>query len=104
MTDTKLMTDHREIREWAAGRSGVPVIVDPAELIGNSVSVLSIQFGQKAYEDDDDQGADRPLDFGRPRMVEWEEWFAIFDAERLALIVAEDLPGQHDEFHEIVRR
>ncbi len=37
-------------------------------------------------------------------MVEWEEWFAIFDAEGLALIVAEDLPGQHDEFHEIVRR
>ncbi len=40
MTDTKLMTDHKEIREWAAGLSGVPVIIDPAELIGSNVSVL----------------------------------------------------------------
>jgi len=104
MAETRLLTDHQEIKDWAAGRAGVPTITDPAELAGNDVPVLSIKFGQHAYEDDDDQGADRPSDFGRPRLVEWDEWFSIFDREELGLIVARDAPGQHDEFHEIVRR
>ncbi|NTS32944.1 hypothetical protein HQ945_16920 [Phyllobacterium sp. BT25] len=104
MVETRLLTDHQEIKDWAAGRSGVPTIRDSADLIGSDVPVLALAFGQHAYEDDDDQGADRPADFGRPRLVEWDEWFAIFDAESLGLVVAEDLPGQHDEFHEIIRR
>ena len=104
MTETRLLTDHQEIRDWAAARSGIPAIRDPEELIGSDEPVLSIRFGQHAYEDDDDQGADRPEDFGRPRLVEWDEWFALFDQEGLGLVVAEDVPGQRDEFHEMVRR
>ncbi|MBB3236263.1 hypothetical protein [Phyllobacterium endophyticum] len=104
MAETRLLTDHQDIRDWAAGRSGYPAIRDTSELIGNDVPVLSIQFGQHAYEDNDDQGADRPGDLGRPRLVEWDEWFAVFDAEGLGLVVAEDVPGQRDDFHEIIRR
>jgi hypothetical protein len=104
MTETRLLTDHQEIRDWAAARSGIPAIRDPEELIGSDKPVLSIQFGQHAYEDDDREGADRPEDFGRPRLVEWDEWLALFDQEGLGLVVAEDVPGQRDEFHEIIRR
>ncbi|RCW81505.1 hypothetical protein [Phyllobacterium bourgognense] len=104
MAETRLLTDHQEIRDWAAARSGIPAIRDPEELIGSDEPVLSIQFGQHAYEDDDRQGADRPEDLGGPRLVEWDEWFTLFDQSGLGLVVAEDTPGQRDEFHEIVRR
>lgn len=104
MAETRLLTDHQEIKDWAASRSGAPAIIDAAELAGNDIPVLLIEFGQHAYEDDDDQGADRPADFGRPRLAEWDEWFSIFDQEQLGLVVGEDVPGQRDEFHEIIRR
>jgi hypothetical protein len=102
MTETKLLTDHQDIRDWAGSRSGVPVIRDPAALIGNSEPVLMIQFGQHAYQDG--QGSDRPDDLGRPRLVEWDEWFEVFDEKQLALVVSADIEGQRDEFHEIIRR
>jgi hypothetical protein len=103
MTETKLLTTRGDIRDWAAARSGIPAIRDAAELVGISEPELMIQFGQHAYEDDD-QGADRPDEMGRPRMVEWDEWFDLFEERKLGLVVAVDVPGQRDEFHEIIRR
>ncbi|MGH6862242.1 MAG: hypothetical protein ACRECY_18490 [Phyllobacterium sp.] len=103
MAETRLLTDHQQIRDWAGARSGVPAIRDAAELIGNTEPVLTIEFGQRAYQDVD-QGADRPDDLGRARLTEWSEWFDLFDEKQLALVVSADVEGQREEFHEIIRR
>lgn len=100
MADTTTLTDHEAIRDWAAARAGRPAIADPAPGQPESAAVLRIVFGQQAYQDQD-QGTDPA--FGL-RLVEWDEWFALFDERGLALVVSQDVPGQRDSFHEIVRR
>ncbi|EJN01680.1 hypothetical protein [Phyllobacterium sp. YR531] len=104
MTETTLLTDHQAIQDWAGARAGVPVIRDAAELIGITEPVLMIEFGQQAYEDNDANGSDRPDALGSPRLVDWDEWFELFDEKQLALVVATEVAGQRDEFHELVRR
>jgi hypothetical protein len=104
MTETTLLTDHQAIRDWVGARSGMPAIRDAASSIGINEPVLMIKFGQEAYEDNDDSGADRPGELGRPRLVEWDEWFDLFDKKQLALVVSTELEGQPDEFHEFVRK
>ncbi|UUP17482.1 hypothetical protein [Nitratireductor thuwali] len=100
MADTKTLTDHDDIRNWAAARAGKPALADPAPGMPGEEPVLLIAFGQQAYMDTD-EGAD-PI--GGLQLVEWDEWFRLFDERELALVVSEDVPGQRDEFHEIVRR
>ena len=104
MTETVLLTDHQAIRDWAAARIGMPVIKDQASLIGNDIPVLMIEFGTQTYQDNDNDGSDRPDSFGKPRQVDWDEWFELFDKQELALVVSKDVPNQRDEFHEMVRR
>ncbi|WP_163265214.1 hypothetical protein [Chelativorans alearense] len=100
MADTKLLTDHNDIREWAAARAGQPALSDPTPGMAESEPILSFAFGQRAYQDTD-EGADRP---GGVQPVEWDEWFRLFEERRLALVVSRDVPGQREEFHEFVRR
>lgn len=101
MVDTVLITDHQEIRDWAAARAGFPAVVDISPA-GGTQPMLRLVFGQHAYEDQD--RADRPVNAGGYDLVEWDEWFKLFDEHKLALVVAEDVPGVRDSFHEIVRR
>lgn len=100
MADTKTLTDHDDIRNWAAARAGKPALSDPAPGMAGEEPVLRIAFGQQAYMDTD-EGADQ---VGGLQLIEWDEWFRLFDERELALVVSEDVPGQRDEFHEIVRR
>lgn len=104
MTETILLTDHQAIRDWAGARSGMPAIRDAADLIGISEPVLMIKFGQETYEDTDVSGSDRPDELGQPRLVEWDEWFDLFDEKQLALVVSSEVEGQRDEFHELVHK
>jgi hypothetical protein len=101
MADTVLLTDHQAIRDWAAGRAGFPAIVDISPA-GGTQPMLRIVFGQHAYEDQD--RPDRPVNAGGVELVEWDEWFAIFDRENLGLVVGKDTPGVRASFHEISRR
>jgi len=101
MTDTIVLTEHEEIRDWAAARAGSPVVVDVSPESGTQ-PLLRIVFGQAAYQDED--RADRLATSGGYELVEWDEWFKIFDQEELALVVAADRPGIRDSFHEIIRR
>lgn len=101
MVDTVLITDHQEIRDWAAARAGFPAVVDISPA-GGTQPMLRLVFGQHAYEDQD--RADRPVNAGGYDLVEWDEWFKLFDEHKLALVVAKDIPGVRDSFHEIVRR
>ncbi len=101
MADTKTLTDHESIRDWAAARSGFPAVVDISPAAGTQ-PMLRLVFGQHAYNDNDQ--AERPVNAGGIELVEWDEWFKLFDEQQLALVVSEDVPGQRDSFHEIVRR
>jgi len=97
---TVMLVDHEAIRDWAAARAGSPAIQE-ATSAGDG-PVLRIVFGQSFYEDDD--RPERSEATGGLELVDWEEWFTLFDNRHLALVVPEDRPGVRDEFHEIVRQ
>lgn len=101
MPETIMLTDHEAIRDWAAARAGSPAIVDVSPA-GGTQPMLRLVFGQHAYQDQDQ--AERAANAGGYELVEWSEWFKVFDEHRLALVVGEDVPGRRDSFHEIVRR
>jgi hypothetical protein len=101
MPETVTLTDHQAIRDWAAARAGYPAIIDVSPE-GGTQPMLSIVFGQEAYEDFDQPG--RPPNAGGYELVEWDEWFRLFDKEKLAMVVEEDQPGKREQFHEIIRR
>ena len=54
MADTVTLTDHDEIRTWAASRAGFPAIVDVSPEPGTQ-AMLRLVFDQHAYEDEDRQ-------------------------------------------------
>lgn len=101
MAETRTLTDHEEIRDWAAARMGVPAFGNPPTSEGSDPELL-ILFGQVAYEDEDN-GADRPMSEA-PELVGWDEWFELFDKHGLALVIAKQQPGYLDQFHELIRR
>lgn len=101
MADTVTLTDHDEIRSWAAARAGFPAVVDVSPESGTQ-AMLRLVFDQQAYEDED--RPERPPNAGGYDLVEWDEWFKIFDERQLALVVAADEPGRREEFHQFIRR
>jgi hypothetical protein len=101
MADTITLTDHEAIRDWAAARMGFPAVVDTSAESGTQ-PLLRLVFDQQAYEDND--RPERPQNAGGYDLVEWDEWFKLFDEHELALVVARDVPGRRENFHEIVRR
>ena len=101
MADMKHLTDHEDVRGWAASRMGSPAIVDTSPESGVQ-PLLRIVFDQAAYQDQD--RPERPQNAGGYDLVEWSDWFEIFDEKGLALEVREDGPGQRDSAHQIVKR
>ena len=93
------LTDHDEIRSWAAARMGSPAVVD-ISTEGGTQPMLRLVFGQASYQDQD--RGDRPPNAGGYELVEWDEWFRIFDAQRLALVVPKPQAGSLDNSYEIV--
>ncbi len=98
---TITLTDHDAIRDWAAARMGSPAVVDVSAEPGTQ-PLLRLVFDQAVYQDQD--RPERPINAGGVELVEWDEWFAIFDEQKLALVVNEDRPGIREDFHEIIRR
>ncbi len=101
MAETVTLTDHEAIRDWAAARAGSPAIIDTSAASGTQAMVRLV-FDQHAYQDVD--RPERPPNAGGYELVEWDEWFEAFEAAQLALVVAADVPGRRDSFHEFVRR
>lgn len=101
MAETVTLTDHDAIRDWAAARAGSPAVVDVSPEAGTQ-PMLRLVFGQHAYADTGQ--AERPINAGGYELVEWDEWFQLFDAAHLALVVGKDVPGRRDSYHEFVRR
>ncbi len=73
-------TDHDTIRRWVEGRGGVPTAVKNT-LAGDRAGILNIDFPG--------------LDNRDLSKMTWEEFFKIFDAERLAFEYA-DAPADGD--------
>lgn len=101
MADSRLLTDHDTIRAWAAARMGVPAIVDVSPEPGIQPQLL-IAFDQVAYEDQDQP--ERPPNAGGFELIEWDEWFRLFDEAKLALVVPPEQPGVLDSTHQFTRR
>lgn len=101
MAETITLTDHEAVRDWAAARLGFPAIVDISPAAGTQ-PLLRIVFDQASYQDQD--RPERPVNAGGYEMVEWDEWFKLFEEGELALVVAADRPGVRENFHEIIRR
>ena len=62
-------TDHREIRSWVEGRSGVPLLIESPGLGGRPVPAVVFPHDESIPES---------------REVGWDEWFEVFDASNLA--------------------
>ncbi|MHA6642430.1 hypothetical protein [Mesorhizobium sp. A623] len=101
MTETVTLTDHETIRDWAAARAGAPAVVDVSPESGTQ-PMLRIVFGQQAYADND--RPERPTNAGDYELVEWDDWFKLFDESALALVVAKDQPGLREASYEMIRR
>ncbi len=101
MPDTVTLTDHEAIRDWAAARMGLPAVVDTSPQAGVQ-PMLRIVFDQRAYQDQDQP--ERPMNAGGYELVEWDEWFELFDKADLAIVVGADAPGQRDSTHEMIKR
>lgn len=101
MAQTRLLTDHDEIRTWAAARMGSPAVVDISPQ-GGTQPMLRLVFDQHAYQDQD--RAERAANAGGYELVEWQEWFRLFEEAELALVVGPEIEGRRDSFHELVRR
>ncbi|MDB5561889.1 MAG: hypothetical protein JWN11_1307 [Hyphomicrobiales bacterium] len=96
----RTLTKHADIREWAEGRSGFPMMEDVPD--GTEVrSLLEITFGQHALNADRNEGPDRPGGF---QLVSWDDWFAEFDRQQLALRVPDEEAGRTDNDFEFVTR
>jgi hypothetical protein len=98
---TVTLTDRESIRDWAAARMGSPAVVDISPQ-GGTQPMLRIVFDQAVYQDQD--RAERPPNAGGVELVEWSEWFDLFEEAHLALVVNEDVPGRRENFYEIIRR
>lgn len=98
---TTRLTDHESIRNWAAARLGAPAIVDISPA-GGTQPMLRIVFGQAVYQDQDQ--AERPQNAGGIELVEWDEWFDVFEQHALALIVNDETVGARDNYYEFASR
>ena len=92
MTDAKTTFDHSTIREWADAREGVPATVRGTRSGSDEAGVLRFDFPGGAGEDDLEQ-------------ISWDEWFAKFDGENLALLYQDEKSdGEGSTFFKIVSR
>lgn len=88
MSDAKTTTDHDEIREWAEARGGKPATVESTES-GGEPGVLRIEFQDPSELEE----------------ISWDDWFAKFDEEKLALLYQEETKdGSESRFHKLVSR
>jgi len=99
MAMNRSITNHDEIREWAAARAGKPALIAVPTGTGEAKDTVSFEFGQ--HNDGYGRG-DQATD--NKRLVEWDEWLAAFDADELALVVPEAVDGQVDENHQFLKR
>ncbi|MGZ4485381.1 MAG: hypothetical protein ACXV4A_14885 [Actinomycetes bacterium] len=91
-SDTKVTTDHEEIRRWVEERGGQPARVKGTERGGDDVGILRIDFPGA--------GSDDSLE-----PISWDEFFKEFDEKQLAFLYQErTADGEISRFNKFVRR
>jgi hypothetical protein len=95
MSETLTLDDHQAIREWVAARAGNPAFISTSD---DSAPVLRIVFEPEYFAD-----VERPLDAGGLEVVEWDDWFRVFDEEKLVMLVSKERPGKLDNYHQILK-
>jgi hypothetical protein len=90
MTTSTTTTDHEEIRRWAEKRGGHPATVKGTGK-GDKPGILRLDFEPKMEE-----GLEK---------ISWDEFFAKFDREKLALLYQDKTAdGSESRFHKFVDR
>jgi hypothetical protein len=97
----RILTDHDEIRQWAEARAGNPMTMDVPDGTQRR-TLLEITFGQHALNAENNEGPDRPV--AGYELVSWDDWFAEFDSQGLAIRVQDDAPGVLDRSFEFMSR
>ena len=91
MAAAKMMVDHEEIRRWAEERNATPSAVE-ATATEDDPGIIRLDFPDYSGE-------------GSLYEISWDEWFAKFDENDLALMVQEKTAdGQLSNFNKIVKR
>jgi hypothetical protein len=90
-TQAKTTVDHDEIREWVESRGGSPARVKKTGRKSDP-GILRVDFPGFSGE--------RTLEH-----MEWDEWFAAFDQNKLAFLYQENVKsGQESRFSKLVAR
>jgi hypothetical protein len=97
---SKVLRKHEEIRDWVIARGGAPMLEDVPDGTRDRI-LLQLTFGQHALNADQNEGPDR---IGGFELASWDDWFAEFDRQKLALEVEEERPGVLDDSFEFVPR
>jgi hypothetical protein len=97
---SKILSKHEEIRDWVLARGGAPLVEDVPDGTSDRI-LLQLTFGQHALNADQNEGPDR---IGGFELASWEDWFAEFDRQKLALEVDDETPGRLDDSFDFVPR
>jgi hypothetical protein len=88
---SKWTTDHEFIRKWAEERDAVPSAVKGTGG-GEDPGIIRLDFPGYSGE-------------GKLEPISWDDWFAKFDENDLALIYQEETAeGERSNFNKIVKR
>jgi hypothetical protein len=82
MTSATATTNHEEIRRWAEERGGHPARVE-------GTNILRIDFDEPRGNDDD-----------RLERIGWDEFFKVFDRNKLAFLHDEEPDSRFNKFVE----
>lgn len=84
-------TDHDTIRKWAEERGGKPAAVS-ATSSDDDAGIIRIDFPGYSGE-------------GSLEEISWDEWFAAFEENNLALVYQEETAdGERSNFNKLVSR
>jgi hypothetical protein len=95
---SKTLRHHEEIRDWAIARGGAPMLEEVPDGTRSRV-LLQLTFGQHALNADHNEGPD-PV--GGFELVDWDQWFAELERQKLALEVNDEVPGGLDNSFDFV--
>ena len=87
----KILKELADIRTWAEGRGGNPIMAEMPDVGGKSQQLLQLTFDQHMLNADGNEGPDRAT--AGFELVAWEDWFAALEAQGLVLVVDDDVEG-----------